>query len=108
MVHCAGCHCNFSVSGYTHHLRFAQSSSCIAAYHAQLEHENDVEIVDDEDDLDVPEHEIVDDEDNAPAFAGDFFGDYEDEDFDWPDEGMSIVDVHFHLLIIAQMPKKIL
>ena len=76
MVHCAGCHSNFSASGYTHHLRQTQSTSCTAAYYAQLEHENDVEIVGDADDM--------------PEFSGDFFGNYEDEDLDWPDnEGMS-------------------
>jgi hypothetical protein len=70
MVHCAGCHSNFSVSGYTHHLRLTQSSACAAAYHAQLEHENDVDIEEDHD---------------MPALSGDFFGNYDDKDFNWPD-----------------------
>ena len=92
MVHCAGCHCNFSASGYTHHLRFSQSSSCAAAFQGQLEHEN---VVDNENDV-----EITGDEDDMPAFLGDVFGNYEDEDFDWPDGGMSIIDMDFRLLII--------
>jgi hypothetical protein len=83
MVHCAGCHSNFSVSGYTHHLRFTKSSSCAAAYNAQLE---DIE------------------DNDMPAFSGDFFGNYEDGDFDWPDGGMSSVDMYFHQLTIVQVP----
>jgi len=89
MVHCAGCHSNFSMSGYTHHLRLTHTPSCAAAYHAQLRHEDD-----------TAHHEndfgIVEDND---VFSGDYFGNYKDEDFDWPDDtGMSIVDINLHYL----------
>jgi hypothetical protein len=74
MVHCSGCHSNFSVSGYTHHLRHTKSFACAAAYRAQL-----VEIEEDDNDI--------------PAFSGDLFGNYEDddEDEDRPNEGSSIM-----------------
>jgi hypothetical protein len=91
MIHCAGCHCNFSVSGYTHHLRLTQSSSCAAAYQAQLGHENDDEI---------EEYE------EGVTFPADFFGDYEDDDR--LDGGMSTVDIYLCLLTIVQVSKILL
>ena len=103
MIHCAGCHCNFSVSGYTHHLQLTQSPSCAAAYRAQLEHENENEI---EEDNDMANE--IEEDDGTATFSGDFFGNYRDEDFDWPDGGTSIVDTYLHLLTIAQVPMKIL
>ena len=80
MVHCTGCHCNFSISGYTSHVQRTQSSPCIAAYHAAIRHENGVEDVEEED---------VDME----TFSGDIFGDYQDDDFAWPDDGGMSIDV---------------
>ena len=84
MIHCAGCHCNFSVSGYTHHIRLARSTSCTAAYYAQLRHES---VDDDDDDAAAAFSAEGKDGDDMEAFAGDFFGDYKNEDFDWPDDG---------------------
>jgi hypothetical protein len=104
MAHCAGCHCNFSVSGYTHHIRLTQSSSCAAAYHAQLGHINDNEIEEGGGGAAfLGDFGNAEDEDDSAAFAGDFFGDYQDEDFDWPDEGMSTVIAYLHLLTIVQV-----
>ena len=82
MVRCSGCHSDFTVSGYTLHVQRTKSSACIAAYHAQI---NDADNVDNMD---------------AEVFSGDFFGDYEEDDFDWPDndqepaDGKSPVPVH--------------
>ena len=66
MVYCAGCHRNFSVSGYTLHVKRA-STACVTAYHAQV---NQIDNMDG--DVDV--------------FSGDFFANYQEEDFEWPDE----------------------
>lgn len=67
MVHCAGCHRSFSVSGYTLHVQRTGTSACIAAYHAQA-------------------GDIDEERNDGEAFSGDFFGDYQDGDFDWPDD----------------------
>jgi len=88
MVRCPGCHCRFSISGYSSHVQRTQSFPCIAAYHAAVRHENDIEAVEKghENDIGAVEEEDVDME----AFSGDFFGDYQDDDFGWPDDrGMS-------------------
>ena len=69
-VRCAGCHCTFSISGYSHHVQRTGLSACIAAYHAQIKHAEDTE--EDHDDMEV--------------FSGDVFGNYEDNEFDWPDD----------------------
>ena len=80
MIHCTGCRCNFSISGYSSHVQRTQSSPCIAAYHAALRHENDIENVEDEDvDMD--------------ALSGDIFGDYQADDVGRPDDGGMSIDV---------------
>jgi hypothetical protein len=39
-------------------------------------------------DIESPgEDDDADGEDDVHVFSGDFFGDYEEVDFDWPDEG---------------------
>jgi hypothetical protein len=73
-IHCAGCHRAFSISGYSSHVRRTRSSFCIAAYQARLRDANDVESAEEEDD-------------DMDVFSGDFFGDYDKDDFEWPDEG---------------------
>jgi hypothetical protein len=86
MVHCTGCHRSFTVSGYTLHVQRTRSSVCVAAYHAQLNHGDNVDTMD-EDELD--EDDETPDEDNHDVetpFSGDFFGVYQDDDFDWPDD----------------------
>jgi hypothetical protein len=103
MVHCAGCHNNFSVSGYTHHLRFAQSSSsCAAAYHAQVGHGKDSEMEEDGNDNAAFLGEIGDynDNDNNAAFSGDVFGNNNDVVLDG---GMSYVDTCLCPLTIIQV-----
>jgi hypothetical protein len=77
MIHCTGCHCSFSVSGYTLHIQRTGTHACIAAYHAQV---GNMENMNEEDDDDVE------------AFSGDFFGDYQDVDFDWPDDEQEPAD----------------
>ena len=67
MVHCIGCRRNFTVSGYTLHIQRTKASACTAAYRAQINHTDDV------------------DNTVAEEFSGDFFGDYQEDDFDWPD-----------------------
>lgn len=90
MVHCAGCHGNFSVSGYSGHVRRTQTPACVTAYNAQLHHENEIH---------ENEIESVEEEAEAPVFLGDFFGDYEDDDFSWPDdEGMSTDHMYYYSL----------
>jgi hypothetical protein len=69
MIHCTGCHRGFTVSGYTLHIQRTRTAACIAAYHAEV------------DNMDLTE-----DGNNAEVFRGDFFGDYQREDFDWPDD----------------------
>ncbi len=66
MVHCTGCRHNFTVSGYTLHVQRTGSSACKAAYHAQFNHTDNVESA------------------VGDVFSGDFFGDYQEDDFDWP------------------------
>ncbi len=41
-------------------------SACIAAYHAQINH--------------------MDNDGDVEVFSGDFFADYQEDDFEWPDE----------------------
>jgi hypothetical protein len=79
MVHCTGCHRSFTVSGYTFHVQRTGSSACVAAYHAQL---------DNTDNIDEECNENGDDNanDNLEVFTGDFFGNYQDDDFDWPED----------------------
>jgi hypothetical protein len=78
-VHCAGCHCTFSISGYSSHVRRTGSSLCVAAYQARLREENDIE------------NATEDEEDGMDVFSGDFFGDYDNDDFEWPDGGLSSI-----------------
>jgi hypothetical protein len=76
MVHCAGCHRSFTISGYTLHVQRTGSSACISAYHAQLGNLDDVD----------------EERDDVEVFSGDFFGDYQDADFDWPDDEQEPVE----------------
>ena len=66
MVCCAGCHRNFTISGYTLHIKRNVPSTCIAAYHVQINH--------------------MDNDGDVEVFSGDFFADYQEDDFEWPDE----------------------
>jgi hypothetical protein len=77
-VRCTGCRHNFSISGYTGHVQRTASPSCIAAYQAQLRHANDIESPGEEADSDNNDNEV---------FSGDFFGDYDYNELDWPDDG---------------------
>ncbi|KAJ7750295.1 hypothetical protein B0H16DRAFT_1663370 [Mycena metata] len=69
MVHCAGCRSEFTLSGYTTHLQRTANPSC-----QRINDQNMRDLPDDSDD----------EEDQAPAvqFAGDYFGTYQEEDFD--------------------------
>jgi hypothetical protein len=69
MVRCAGCHHDFTVSGYSLHIHRTGSSACIAAYHGQINHMDSIDGVDD--DMEV--------------FSGDCFPNYQDDDFEWPE-----------------------
>ncbi|KAJ7248067.1 hypothetical protein C8J57DRAFT_1522618 [Mycena rebaudengoi] len=67
MVLCAGCQEEFSLSGYTHHLQTTPNSACEAIY---LANQSRAPLLD------------SDDDENQPInFAGDYFGTYEEEDF---------------------------
>jgi hypothetical protein len=67
MVRCTGCHRNFTVSGYTLHIKRNASDACITAYHAQVNRMNNMD-------------------GNVEVFSGDFVADYQEEDFEWPDQ----------------------
>jgi hypothetical protein len=69
MVRCAGCHHDFSVSGYSLHVQRTRTSACVAAYHGQIDHMDDVN--------GVP--------DGMEVFSGDYFTNYQDDDFEWPE-----------------------
>jgi hypothetical protein len=68
MVRCAACHRSFTVSGYTLHVMRLGSQACVAAHLAQMQHAD------------------------TEAFSGDFFGDYQDNDFDWPNDKQEPAD----------------
>jgi hypothetical protein len=87
MVHCAGCHCTFSVSGYTHHLRLTRSPACAAAYHARLEQE--IQFVEEDNGVAAfsGDNSVFSGDDSA--FSGAVFGNYNGDDFDSPGGGGS-------------------
>ena len=37
MVHCTGCDCGFTASGYTSHVNFTSNSACRAAYFQEID-----------------------------------------------------------------------
>ena len=97
MVNCPGCLRAFSYSGYTSHIRRTTNVNCKGEFHAQLNsaHNHDmdggninVNCMDNDEYMDDDEHM---DDDNEPEssfqFTGDFFGNYQEEDFEWPLEG---------------------
>ncbi|KAF8337856.1 hypothetical protein F5887DRAFT_1077979 [Amanita rubescens] len=78
MVYCAGCRRNFKPSGFSLHIQRSKNTLCLAAHYNRLK------------ELEQEEHDEVMEEEHDTndvlQFEGDFFGDYEDDDLDWPDE----------------------
>lgn len=37
MVHCTGCDCEFTTSGYTSHINFTSNAACRAAYFQEID-----------------------------------------------------------------------
>ena len=73
MVFCSGCCRNFKPSGYTHHVQRSHASACGDAHRQAL---HTAELDDDP----------ADDIEDVSPFQGDFFGDYEAGDLQWPVE----------------------
>lgn len=80
MVHCTGCHCEFTVTGYSLHVQRTRNSACTAAYNAHIEYMDNVD----------GHIEYVDNVDrvrsDVEVFSGDYFTNYQDNDFEWPEE----------------------
>jgi hypothetical protein len=78
MVQCAGCNQEFSASGYTMHIARTTTSICRAAYNQHFQ----AALTDNQvDDIDVDM-----DATGSQRFEGDFFGNYQEVDFDWPQD----------------------
>jgi hypothetical protein len=73
MVFCSGCRRNFKPSGYTLHIRRSPISTCAAAHREALQ-------------VAEQNHNPSDNVEEASQFQGDFYGDYEETDFQWPAE----------------------
>ena len=74
MVLCTGCNREFSATGYMMHAACTRTSLCHAAHNSRLafllNHNDDIDI-----DVDATGSRI---------FEGDVFGEYTEDDFDWP------------------------
>jgi hypothetical protein len=82
---CAGCQLNFSLPGYTSHLRQTRNPQCVAIYQQAF---GDIPASDEPDDAHIEaSHSNSADCRVPPTFQGDFFGsDYREEDFGYEDD----------------------
>ena len=95
MVKCASCLRVFTHSGYAHHVQHTRNDNCVAEFHAQIiraDNRNGVEEWDNDEYMEDNEcmdndDKCVDDDDGDYEFAGDFFGNYQTQDFEQPFEG---------------------
>jgi hypothetical protein len=72
MIFCTGCHRSFKPSGYTLHVQRSCISACASAYNEALQA---AELNDD-----------LGNTEDISHFQGDFFGNYEESDLQWPAE----------------------
>jgi hypothetical protein len=84
-MNCVGCRRDFSLGGYTKHIRHSQNPICHALYEEQLAYLPGVEEgsgaekeVEDENHLE-PDHGPI-------PFGGDFFGQYDEQDLNWQED----------------------
>jgi hypothetical protein len=78
MVQCVGCNQEFSASGYMMHVARTTTSICHAVYDKRFQVAPTNNQVDDIDiDMDTA---------GSQRFEGDFFGNYQEVDFDWPQD----------------------
>lgn len=96
MVYCAGCHRNFKPTGFSLHIQRSKNPLCLAAHYSHLK-----ELEQEEDDAMEEEYDTND----VPQFEGDFFGNYEEDDLDWPsneDRGSPCVEgklIALHMVV---------
>jgi hypothetical protein len=76
MVLCMGCNREFSATGYTMHVAHTRTSLCHAAHNSHL-----ASLVNDNGDIDIDV-----DPTGSQIFEGDVFGEYAEDDFDWPED----------------------
>lgn len=88
MITCPGCTKNFEHTGYSHHLGKTTNPSCAALLqHSSLfpqSEDEDSDGLDDEADNVDPHH--------LTEFTGDYFGHYNDQDLEWPDDNDEVAE----------------
>ena len=96
MVLCTGCNREFSTSGFTTHIRRTTTAICRAAHLNPFNHAGDNDI-----DMEYT---------GSRNFEGDYFGNYEQADFGWPeDDKTNGTKIHYlgmwiclHFLVVAR------
>jgi hypothetical protein len=84
-MNCLGCRRDFSLAGYTKHIRHSHNPNCHALYEEQVAYLPGAE------EGSGAEKEIEDERDLEPdggpiPFGGDFYGQYDEQDFNWQED----------------------
>lgn len=82
MVQCTGCYTTFSATGLSQHLAKTRNQRCMAVLAAS--HSNVRSLTPTP--SDNPMETEVEVDDRQPEFEGDFFGAYEEDEIQWPDD----------------------